>query len=164
MRWYQVRAKARVMYFSVTGLAGWHCERYNAQRTPVPPWDQYPWTYGADVPENMDCLVDLLYELLDRLYEETGESGIVRDQFVAEQLMNALGVRLLAGDFKFVDDFMTALDVNRIAPAAVISALTITFHGKDQLKNRTAFLERAEASLRVRLGDSRTDQLLETRR
>ncbi len=62
------------------------------------------------------------------------------------------------------DRWLSSANPDDLYPVTVLGALSITFWAKDRLAQRVAFLERAERSLRTRLGDERTEALLIHRR
>lgn len=68
------------------------------------------------------------------------------------------------GNFEEVDIFLDDINVKLLTPIALLSFLTITFHGKKHLINRLDFLIRAEEQIRTVLGDERTEKLLLRRR
>lgn len=91
-------------------------------------------------------------------------SSHATEQRMTEQLIAGFE-RLLRSDlFSHADELLLQLDETRLPPAALLGALTITFHAKDKLKNRDAFLVRAETKLRAELGDAHTEDLLKHRR
>lgn len=81
-----------------------------------------------------------------------------------EETVSTLESMLSRGEFALVDAVLHTINVEETDPATLIGAVSITFHGKDRLLDRTAFVERVEESLRRRLGPERTTKLLEHRR
>ena len=75
----------------------------------------------------------------------------------AERLMRA-------GDFAAVDRMLDDTDPDDLDTAPLLALLTITFHGKNHLVRRGAFLEQAEPRLVERLGAECAARLLEHRR
>lgn len=71
---------------------------------------------------------------------------------------------LRLGKFDEVDRMLDDQVVDMLPPAPLLTVLTLTWYGKAHLNRREAFLERAEKSLRERLGDERTENLLRNRR
>lgn len=70
---------------------------------------------------------------------------------------------LRAGDFAGVDELLECSPVDEDTPAEIVAILSITFHGKDQLRERDAFVERASAFLTDKLGAERARALMENR-
>lgn len=70
---------------------------------------------------------------------------------------------LSAGDFAGVDELLECSPVDDDTPAEILAVLSITFHGKDQLRERPAFVERARTFLIDKLGAERTGTLMENR-
>ncbi len=70
---------------------------------------------------------------------------------------------LRAGDFAGVDELLECSPVDDDTPAEIVAILSITFHGKDKLRERTAFVERARAFLTDKLGAECARDLMEHR-
>lgn len=84
-------------------------------------------------------------------------------QGVTEVVIGTFEHALRLNAFNDVDALFPQLNLS-LPPAALLGALSITFHAKDKLKNRDAFLARVEEKLRAELGDERTEDLLKHRR
>jgi hypothetical protein len=87
-----------------------------------------------------------------------------KDQSAVEKLLGRLEADLRAGRPESVDVILKRLDVERLAPAVLVAALTITVPAKSVLREREGFLERVEELLRRSLGNDRAAALLATRR
>jgi hypothetical protein len=57
---------------------------------------------------------------------------------------------LRAGDFGGVDELLECSPVDDDTPAEIVAILSITYHGKDKLRERVAFVERARTFLNER--------------
>ncbi len=68
------------------------------------------------------------------------------------------------GKFQVVDQALTYLKVDAIPSEVLLGILTITFHAKEHLPSRPAFLAEAEPVLIARLGSQRANALLKYRR
>ena len=108
-------------------------------------------------------------ELLDDVVEQLSADA---DQAAVTTLMIWVEERLRTGFYNHVDQLLGAIDVEKLSPACLLGVLTVTYHAssvtnewsKDVLPRRAGFLERAEESLRARIGDDRTERLLRRRR
>jgi hypothetical protein len=85
-------------------------------------------------------------------------------QSITEVILGSFEFVLRMGKFDDADVLLTQLNIATLPPEALLSALSITFHAKDKLKNRETFLVQVEARLRADLGDVRTEDLLKHRR
>lgn len=83
---------------------------------------------------------------------------------IVEELGDRFEEALRLGKFDEVDRMLDDLVVDAYPPHALLTVITLTWYGKVQLNRRTSFLERAESSLRARLGDERAENLLRNRR
>lgn len=72
--------------------------------------------------------------------------------------------RLSNGEFDIVDFWLEHADITLMSDAAIIGALSMTFHGKHELTKRDSFLARAEPHLKKNLGEERANKLLKYRR
>lgn len=66
--------------------------------------------------------------------------------------------------YDVVDMELDRFDVDAVHYATILSVLSITWHGKQHLQRRDAFLARCEVRLSKELGERRTQLLLKTRR
>lgn len=82
----------------------------------------------------------------------------------AEQALQAYEWLLRKGYFGVVDMLLDGMDPAGMSEQETLTILTITFHGKDRLRRRDAFLLKAEQSLAYRFGSARARKLLEARR
>jgi hypothetical protein len=87
-----------------------------------------------------------------------------KDQAAMEKLLERLEADLRADRPGLVDAILKRLDVQRLAPAVLIAALTITVPAKGALREREGFLRRVESFLGSTLGKDRAAALLATRR
>lgn len=71
---------------------------------------------------------------------------------------------LSQGMFTQVDDLLRSVRIEKLSAASLVAILSITFHGKDKLKDRDAFVRRVEDRLKSELGDDRASDLLKSRR
>lgn len=71
---------------------------------------------------------------------------------------------LREGSFFIVDFWLENADLNQLSDTAIIGALSMTFHGKQELTKREGFLARAELHLKRNLGEERAENLLKNRR
>lgn len=69
-------------------------------------------------------------------------------------------------DYEGVDELLDGDDCvpSDLDPAGILAVLSITYWGKDKLKNRGKYLARVEPVLVLRLGRERAEHLLENRR
>jgi len=81
-----------------------------------------------------------------------------------EAVVAWLEEHLRAGDFTAVDSYLKMVSLSDLESPSILGILTITFYGKDKLKNRAFFLEQAEVILKTRLGEVRAENLLKRRR
>lgn len=96
--------------------------------------------------------------------EYQGDRCPICTQRSVEVLLARYERLLSAGNFAEVDRLLKVFPVDTASPLALVTITSITFHGKDQLHERTDFLARTEARLRGTLGDERAEKLLEHRR
>lgn len=80
------------------------------------------------------------------------------------ELGDAFEDKLRAGKWDEVDRMLDDQLVDSLSEATLLTVLTLTWFGKSYLKRRDDFMERAERSLRNRLGDERAENLLRNRR
>jgi hypothetical protein len=85
------------------------------------------------------------------------------EQKAVEITLSNFEALLRAGDFAGVDELLECSPVDDDTPAEIVAVLSITFYGKDQLRERDAFVERARAFLTDKLGAERARALLENR-
>jgi hypothetical protein len=85
------------------------------------------------------------------------------EQRVVEITLANFEALLRAGDFAGVDELLECSPVHDDTPAEIVAILSITFHGKDQLRERAAFVERARTFLADKLGAERARSLMENR-
>ena len=71
---------------------------------------------------------------------------------------------LRSGKFNVVSVLLDDTDPETMDPAETLGILTITYHGKERLPRRDAFVARAEKAMVRQLGSERAMKLLETRR
>ncbi len=79
-------------------------------------------------------------------------------------VFEALDDAFCAGEFALVDARLPLVDVTQHNPTVLLGILTMTWHAKEHLPSRPAFLDAAEASMRERLGNERAAKLLENLR
>jgi hypothetical protein len=91
------------------------------------------------------------------------DMGDLSEQRVTEEVVAALEHWLHQDMFAQVDDLLRTFRLD-LPPAALIGALSITYHAKSKLKNRDAFLAKVETRLKAELGEARTEELLKSRR
>ena len=85
------------------------------------------------------------------------------EQRAVEITLSNFEVLLGAGDFAGVDELLECSPVDDDTPAEILAVLSITFHGKDRLRERTAFVERERTFLTDKLGNERAHALMEHR-
>ena len=85
------------------------------------------------------------------------------EQRAVENTLAYFEALLRAGDFAGVDKLLECSPVDDDTPAEIVAVLSITFHGKDQLRERAAFVDRARAFLTDKLGAERARTLMENR-
>lgn len=71
---------------------------------------------------------------------------------------------LYHGQFVEVDALIRTMPNHTSTPPILIGTLSLTYYAKPYLKERDAFLARAEAKLKADLGDERAESLLKNRR
>lgn len=82
----------------------------------------------------------------------------------AEEVLALFEHWLHQGMYEQVDDLLQVFLVDKVGPAALVAALTITSHEKAKFKHREAFVARVEARLTQTIGAERTEILLRNRR
>lgn len=97
-------------------------------------------------------------ELLTELYflSIRGE-----EQRATETMLMVLERRLRTGAFSFVEETLRDVEVERLGAAVIAGLLSITVAAKARLMGRDAFLQRAEVTLREKLGELQATRLLE---
>lgn len=86
------------------------------------------------------------------------------EQLACEVVLSYLDCHLNQGDFDSVDAFLPEIDVGRLSPSVLLTILTITWHGREKLLQRTLFLKRVEQKMTADIGQQRTTKLLDYRR
>lgn len=66
--------------------------------------------------------------------------------------------------FAEIDAMLDALEPEKLLPEVIIAVLMLTRFEKDKIRRRISFLDRAQSSLRDRLGAERAERLLASRR
>ena len=92
-----------------------------------------------------------------------GEERKQAEQRLVEEVLATFEHWLRQSMFEQADELLLNLKID-LPPAVLIAALSITFHAKDTLKHREAFLARVETKLKTELGNVRAEELLRTRR
>ena len=84
-------------------------------------------------------------------------------QRTAEHALSTFEALLRAGDYRRVDELLESRPGEADTEAEIVAILSITFHGKEELRQRAAFVDRARTFLADRLGDKRARALMEHR-
>lgn len=87
-----------------------------------------------------------------------------RDQAAAEVVLGALDRAFSNGEFEVIDRLLPQIDLSKLDSANILCFIAYTFHAKEHLSNRPAFVERCEVHLNTTIGKDRTARLLQHRR
>ncbi len=142
-------------------------ERSGAVRAVDPPTSRKPGTFSSPTmrlqfgssaqpleQEPTSSVFDDVYKLCDEGEEQKAIENVIA-RFEQELRLNRLNE---------ANEALRQFNVERVSPAVIVAALTITFAAKALLDEREAFVEKAERWLRQTLGDERAANLLATRR
>jgi hypothetical protein len=89
--------------------------------------------------------------------------GVNWTQAILTEAVSVIEQLFRKGKFQVVDQALTYLKVDSIPSEVLLGILTITYHAKEHLPSRSAFLAEAEPILVARLGPQRVNALLKYR-
>ena len=102
-----------------------------------------------------------MIDILEQVYQLSAEN---KEQAACVELLSYMEDKCRRGQFSEVDALLAAIDTEAVGPSTLLTVASFSSHAKQHLKERDAFMVKAEAELVEKLGKERTDKLLKTRR
>jgi hypothetical protein len=101
--------------------------------------------------------MNIAKEFLEEVYRLNNE-GTIED---ATDLIFSTIDRLLCGnEFSAIDNILINIDIEKLSTSLMRSFLTITYAGKDHLKNRDDFYNIVEVKMKELKGEEKTKKIL----